>query len=739
MQNVRSSFNLRQPQRNGSAMQLTGRSLRNLLDDPEPEEAQDNSIPTRRISRDDSFIQLGGRSMLNLVDDTRPRTGRSARQSLPSIEPIYHSPDGDVRALRTPSLTPGRSDGCLGSPRKHSDASYLEKKPQPLSRLVKMSLDDTERLGKTNSVMDAARLTWGKLDPTPASNVRFFGANSFDSQLEMERWLRSCGVTTAFWGNGETKSASKLYKEVKASRAIFAVNVDDDENVVSLPVRIVRVVRLIVKQKIENKDMYLLEDSQEVGSTGTVRFRRKLLSCIIKDGESCYNAARRNVQKELRNFGGDRAKGFKEWSADVIRGSLKTALEQVESKSYPTLSTCYILHTLNSVLHGNLPKDNFSTTEYSENNTVSVKHYWVWCQYSEIEAIVKLESEAPETKHAHSHKEDDSKDPGNVALVAALESRFNPTLSSKQLQDTLVSWAYDEQEINEVLSLLDNGDATISKEKFVNVLKPEILQRFVTVRPCKKSDNLSDKQVHVQDLHIKVLERLFRGCSKLKVVPLHGGYSGSIVLQIHSFIPGRQLTPSVVKVDFRNRVQDEYSNYNSIAEALGESAPSVLDVDIEHRKGEEYKYGGLKFELVGAWLFLPDLIHAEATLLSSLKEIFIGEQKHEIHTALHCRRESFEENGLNEALSHAPPGYFSNTLTVIKEVFGEILRVTTYKGHEKNRGDKAHKGHKTEQMDLFNYYQLEKLIRRNVLRDKSIEPKGTLTRNTIHALRLQIR
>lgn len=670
---------------------------------------------TRKNSKDDSVILLAGTSVHSIVD-RRPSTarqGRKARQSLPAVHVFnIKQPEldkDDAPGFLIPSLTPGKSDSQLGIETREGEAKGKGKAAAvALSSLVKMPLQVNAQLGRMNCVVDAARATLGMNDPTPAAHVRFFGAESFESQLEMERWLRSAGITTAFWDSGEAKTAAKLYKEVKALSTIFAVNVDDEGNFVSPPVRVVRVVRVIVKQVIGGKDMYLLEDSQEVGSTGRVRFRRKLLSCIIKHGESCYAAARRNVQKELRNFGGDRSKAIKESNVRAIRDSLKTAVEQVESKSFPTLSTRYILHTLNATILGSLPDDNFSTTEFVDNNTIAVKHYWVWCPYNDIEAIIKLESDTLETKAVLSHREDDTKDPGNATLVEDLESTFNPTLSVESLCVVLRSWGYEESEINAIIALVPGDESEISKQDFQSLIKPEILQRFVTVRPSKQKDN----PVSVVDLHIKVLERLFRGCAKLKVFPLHGGYSGSIVLQVHSFIPGKQLTPSVVKIDERRKVQDEYSNYNTVAKALGESAPSILDADIENAEGEEFAYGGIKFELVGAWLFLPDLITSEATLLSSLKEIFRGEQTHEILTVMNCRRDSFEDGALKEEITTSGSGYFSNTLTVIKEVFAEILRVATCRGK------------KMIARDLFRHYKLEKLIRRNVLQDPSIQSKG---------------
>jgi hypothetical protein len=67
---------------------------------------------------------------------------------------------------------------------------------------------------------------------------------------------------------------------------------------------------------------------------------------------------------------------------------------------------------------------------------------------------------------------------------------------------------------------------------------------------------------------------LFRTCSKVHLIPLSGGFSGSLVCKAQSFDSfGHKLAPCVVKIGPRNMIAKEQTNFERVEEILGNNAP----------------------------------------------------------------------------------------------------------------------------------------------------------------------
>ena len=75
---------------------------------------------------------------------------------------------------------------------------------------------------------------------------------------------------------------------------------------------------------------------------------------------------------------------------------------------------------------------------------------------------------------------------------------------------------------------------------------------------------------------VRLLQRVFAGCSRVVVTKLHGGFSGSLVLKTDSYDrEGRRDEPTVTKLDDAESLRDEVERTRRIATLAEQSVAQV--------------------------------------------------------------------------------------------------------------------------------------------------------------------
>ena len=88
--------------------------------------------------------------------------------------------------------------------------------------------------------------------------------------------------------------------------------------------------------------------------------------------------------------------------------------------------------------------------------------------------------------------------------------------------------------------------------------------------------------------HVRLIERLFAGCSRVTVKKMHGGFSGSLVLRTDSYdADGHPEEPTVTKLDDGDALVREVHETDYISELAGSDAIRVLrGPDYVNQRGE---------------------------------------------------------------------------------------------------------------------------------------------------------
>ena len=525
-----------------------------------------------------------------------------------------------VNSLSTPSRqysTPTKN-GRRQSTGARSPTPVRAKSPAIRKR--KMSLQDS--MEKARSVSQACYAVAG-IEGKEIEALR----DHFDTPDKLQTWLHLNDVRTDSWEKASAKSVKDLWEEVNEEKSIL-VKMEGDRYVM----RVMRVVRVVVKQQFRpGQYRYLLESSQEIGSNGIVVFRKMLLAATMKPRENCFYAAKRGVCRELANL---QSRGdFELTLSDVTisRGSLHVHTETSHSNSYPGLFTMYILHTVNATTKKKLPTTDFSTTEYLPTGHVNVKHFWKWRTKAQIDAVIKTTRDTGGISSRGSSSGTASRGGhgGAKVLFTLTEGLFQNANGGMLIDDIrremLSEWDFTEDEVEDIL---EGAPRVVTLEIFNSTLKPKILKGAIVA--C--GDDNSDAKPTIEQEHRDVLWKLYPRATRLRVHLLHGGFGGAQVLQVHSSLPGEQHShPTVVKLDKRALMRDERRRFDLIASHMGTNAPDLLMADVDSVSAGIYddegierkmKIGGLKFELVGACWFLPDLLDSEASLLNTFKKLY---------------------------------------------------------------------------------------------------------------------
>lgn len=217
--------------------------------------------------------------------------------------------------------------------------------------------------------------------------------------------LKSHGIDTSGWGEGNTKDVSKFWKEIKLDEAGFEVwKTPKGEH---LPVRVTHVLRAKVAS-VESyaRGIFLFNTWQQYGD-GRKRTRNGLLSEKLQLSEMpleqhLHDVCQRAVTEEEMQRVCDASTHIGPGSpAPEYDSNYKCPLTVVNevfadhtveieaSKSYPGLLTVYHLYTVDIICTG-LPALNFNTLEFDApdkdgKRKLKYIHAWVWLKWESIQ------------------------------------------------------------------------------------------------------------------------------------------------------------------------------------------------------------------------------------------------------------------------------------------------------------------------------------------------------------------
>ena len=163
--------------------------------------------------------------------------------------------------------------------------------------------------------------------------------------------------------------------------------------------------------------------------------------------------------------------------------------------------------------------------------------------------------------------------------------------------------------------------AAFSTEEALTEDGSQRLQRIWEWRPKL----IPSEHLHLSPEKEKVLQRLYKGSSQVRLSILHGGYSGSMVLMASSDdMEGKPEEPTIVKLDKAADLKEEVNRTRAILTHIEKSASQIV-------KPPEYinDFGGVVLEMAGACWVLPQFASKASIqddkLLYTLREVFIDQ------------------------------------------------------------------------------------------------------------------
>eukprot|EP00930_Biecheleria_cincta_P034275 TRINITY_DN23701_c0_g1_i1.p1 TRINITY_DN23701_c0_g1~~TRINITY_DN23701_c0_g1_i1.p1 ORF type:complete len:734 (-),score=95.19 TRINITY_DN23701_c0_g1_i1:137-2305(-) len=270
---------------------------------------------------------------------------------------------------------------------------------------------------KRQSIIDAANSDeWGTplvAAPGPripepytgCTSAKVYSLSDVPDSEALTALLKSHGIETSSWGEGNTKDVSKFWKEIKLDEAGFEVWKTPKGEL--LPVRVTHVLRAKVAS-VESyaRGIFLFNTWQQYGD-GRKRTRNGLLSEKLQMSEMplekhLHDVCQRAVTEEEMQRVCDAATHIGPGSpAPEYDSNYKCPLEVVDevfadhtveieaSKSYPGLLTVYHLYTVDIICTG-LPTLNFNTLEFDAPDKEGQRklkyiHAWVWLKWESIQ------------------------------------------------------------------------------------------------------------------------------------------------------------------------------------------------------------------------------------------------------------------------------------------------------------------------------------------------------------------
>ena len=117
------------------------------------------------------------------------------------------------------------------------------------------------------------------------------------------------------------------------------------------------------------------------------------------------------------------------------------------------------------------------------------------------------------------------------------------------------------------IRFFESGNGVLLCEGFDGLLSPTFFSVVIEVRGG----------LTLEPPHVRLIERLFAGCSRVTVKKMHGGFSGSLVLRTDSYdADGHAEEPTVTKMDDGAALVREAHETDYIAELAGADAIRVL-------------------------------------------------------------------------------------------------------------------------------------------------------------------
>ena len=155
--------------------------------------------------------------------------------------------------------------------------------------------------------------------------------------------------------------------------------------------------------------------------------------------------------------------------------------------------------------------------------------------------------------------------------------------------------------------LAARGDPVQAKEQTLELISPKSVELQLSAK------------LELEPVQRMLLKHLFAGCSNVKVAKLHGGFSGSLVLETQSFdMDGRPEEPTVTKLDGETEMRREVEQTRYIKQKAGEGVIQILrePVYVERR-------GAVLLEMAGACWVMPEFFNKcgdGVELISTLKK-----------------------------------------------------------------------------------------------------------------------
>ena len=172
---------------------------------------------------------------------------------------------------------------------------------------------------------------------------------------QLLEWLKTHGIDTNIWGQGDAKSVTDLWQELQHGESTLQADP---------PLRRVQVVEV----HITNGDHRLIERAQHFAD-GRIRARNRPPSEKMHPAEAPLNAAQRCLVEELALTPAAIHFPTQQISMRTIRDN---------SGSYPNLTTEYTFYTVYAHVDG-LPTTSFTTPNaaYGDGDPI-IAHQWDW-------------------------------------------------------------------------------------------------------------------------------------------------------------------------------------------------------------------------------------------------------------------------------------------------------------------------------------------------------------------------
>ena len=445
-----------------------------------------------------------------------------------------------------------------------------------------------------------------------------YGATSFQGTgtKGMGAWLKRHGVDQVQqWGTGKAKTLDSLLEELKRGDCVLEVEQQ------GRAVRVAHVLRAKVRRTLEDPRV-LIEESQRLPD-GRVRERRRLLAEKMRlrfDGSPLETLPAAGARAVLEELGYD-AGGNAEFEARTQTDTLMVTVDYASSPSYPSLDTKYVLHTV-EILCPALPQEDFSTTE-EEGSDKGMRHDWKWYDAQALDEL--YHGFRGEQRLDGSGGSDNAQRRRSVRRSEAVLTQADEQSMLREFEAARVQALNDSECLG--FAQLDNrtghvvwwkkGDGNAFQRIDMYEETRKRLAAAASAQAAETSVRTTFDYVHklnagAQDL----LEKMFEGHERVRVRKLHGGFSGSLVLQTESLdAQDHLLEASVIKVDQLQAVKDERERMNGIR--LGANAPRVIDM-LELDDGS---LAALRIELCGACWSLPGIDQPKAHI-ETFKQLF---------------------------------------------------------------------------------------------------------------------